>query len=76
MGFIGVVKTATKNFPMAYFSGLDMQNRGERKGVILKVNDIPIMMALVWMDRDRRYFVTISSLLEEGSPYEREMETS
>ena len=39
MGFIGVVKTATKNFPMAYLSGLEMQNRGERKGVILKVND-------------------------------------
>ena len=72
MGFIGVVKTATKNFPMAYLSGLEMQNRGERKGVILKVNDIPIMMALVWMDRDRRYFITTSSSLEEGSPYERE----
>ena len=72
MGFIGVVKTATKNFPMAYLSGLELMNRGERKGLLLKENDIPTMMALVWMDRDRRYFITKSSSLEEGAQYERE----
>jgi hypothetical protein len=70
--FIGVVKTATKKFPMAYLSGLRMNDRGERRGVISEDDDgDPIMMAFVWVDRDRRYFITTCSSLEEGRPYVR-----
>ena len=58
LGFIGVVKTATKRFPMQYLSGLELQNRGERRGLIYKENQVPRMMAIVWMDRDRRYFIS------------------
>ena len=72
LGFIGVVKTATKKFPMQYLSGLELENRGDRRGVIFKQNQIPRMMAFVWMDRNRRYFISTSASLEEGNPYERE----
>jgi hypothetical protein len=73
LGFIGVVKTATKRFPMQYLSRLEMQNRGERKGLVTKnANGDPAMIAFVWMDRDRRYFIATSSSLEEGIPYVRD----
>ena len=71
LGFIGVVKTATIKIPMAYLSGLEFQ-KGERKGLLHKVNGIPVMMAYVWMDRDRSYFIATSSSLTEGTPYERQ----
>jgi Transposase IS4 len=34
--FIGVVKTATRRFPMAYLQGLELQKQGDRKGLIMK----------------------------------------
>ena len=35
--FIGVVKTSTKIFPMAYLSSVEYdQFRGQREGVVLK----------------------------------------
>ena len=72
LGFIDVIKTATKQFTMAYLSGLELIDRGERKRLIIKINNIPSMMALIWMDRDRRCVITTSSSLEEETPYERE----
>jgi hypothetical protein len=72
MGFIGVVKTATKRFPMAYLSNLEMQQRGERNGVVTRGADsATTLMAFVWMDRDRRYFIASSSSLEAGLPHVR-----
>jgi Transposase IS4 len=71
--FIGVVKTATKQYPMNYLSTLELQERGDRQGLIMKGdNENPILLAFVWMDRDRRYFVASGSSLNEGSPYFRE----
>ena len=71
--FIGVVKTATKKFPMAYLSSLELtQGRGQCEGVVLKGDTgTPTMMAYTWMDRDRRYFVATASSLSEGNPYVR-----
>jgi hypothetical protein len=58
MGFIGVIKTATRHFPMAYLTNIEMEARGERAGVIYRDEyGIPRLMAFVWMDRDRRYFI-------------------
>jgi hypothetical protein len=71
--FIGVVKTATKHFPQAYLSNLEMEERGERSGLIAKDADgIPIMLAYVWMDRNRRYFICNVSSLEPGAEYTRQ----
>ena len=56
ISFIGVVKTATKTFPMAYLLSIELnEGRGQRVGVVLKTNGVPTMMAYIWMDRERRY---------------------
>ena len=67
--FIGVVKTATKKFPMQYLSSLELlEGRGQYVGVTRKDKDKKdIMMAYVWMDRDRRYFISTASTLEPVS---------
>ena len=70
--FIGVVKTATKNFPMKYLSSIELaEGRGQRVGVVLKTNGGPTIMAYVWMDRDRRYFISTASSLQDGKDYSR-----
>ena len=72
LGFIGVVKTATKRFPQAYLSTIELENRGDYRGVVSKnPNGRPIYAAFVWMDRDRRYFISSRSSLHEGAPYSR-----
>ena len=72
MGFIGVVKTATKKFPMAYLSNIELQQRGDRRGVVARgVNGATSLIAFVWMDRDRRYFIASASSLEAGLPHVR-----
>jgi Transposase IS4 len=71
--FIGVVKTATKKFPMAYLSCLELQERGGRKGLIARDdNGYPNLLAFVWMYRELRYFIASGSSLDEGAPYIRE----
>ena len=53
--FIGVVKTVTKNSPMAYLSSIELdEDRGQQVGMVIKSNGAPTMMAYVWMDRERR----------------------
>jgi hypothetical protein len=70
--FIGVVKTATKQFPQSYLANLEMRERGERRGVIARdENDTPYMLAFCWMDRDRRYFISSASSLQPGRAYTR-----
>ena len=70
--FIGVVKTATKKFPMKYLSSLELtEGRGQREAVMMKSLDVPWIMALVWVDRDRCYFISTASSLKEGKEYSR-----
>ena len=70
--FIGVVKTATKKFPMSYLSNLELVQRGDYKGLVARGTDgQPTMLSFVWMDRDRRYFVASASSLDSGVPYSR-----
>ena len=73
IGFIGVVKTATRQYPLQYLSHLELSDRGDFRGVItLHPNGAPSRLAFVWMDRDRRYFISNTSSLAEGAPYIRE----
>ena len=70
--FIGVVKTATKKFPMSYLSNLELVQRGDYKGLVARGADgQPTMLSFVWMDRDRRYFIASASSLDSGAPYSR-----
>jgi predicted RNA-binding Zn-ribbon protein involved in translation (DUF1610 family) len=70
-GFIGVVKTATRGYPKAYLESLELRERGDYEGVVTLENGLPTMMAFVWMDRERRYFIANTSSLEIGTPYTR-----
>jgi Transposase IS4 len=59
--FIGVIKTAARRFPMAYLQGLELQKRGDRKGLIMRGEPPTSLLAFVWMDRDCRYFIASGS---------------
>ena len=51
--FIGLVQTATKNFPMRYLSCLELtEGRGQGEGVAMKSLGRPWIMIFVWVDRD------------------------
>ena len=68
--FIGVVKMATKKFPMSYLSNLELVQRGDYKGLVARGTDgQPTMLLFIWMDRDCHYFVTSVSLLDSGILY-------
>jgi Transposase IS4 len=73
MRFLGVVITSTKKFQMNYLSNKELHERGDRRGLITKDHDgTPRLIAFVWMDRDRRYFIVSGSSLEEGTPFVRQ----
>jgi Transposase IS4 len=64
MRFIGVVKTATKQYPMAYLSNIELHERSDRRWVVARDPDgTPRLLAFVWMDRNRRYFIASGSSL-------------
>jgi hypothetical protein len=64
------VKTGTRGYPKAYLEALELRNRGDYEGVVtLGENGLPTMMAFVWMDRERRYFIANTSSLEAGTQY-------
>ena len=68
--FIGVVKMATKKFPMSYLSNLELVQHGDYKGLVARGTDgQPTMLSFVWMDWDHRYFITSMSLLDSGILY-------
>ena len=71
--FIGVVKTATRNYPMSYLQSVELNQRGNGKGLISfgVLSGDPTMLAFVWMDRQRRYFIATASSLGAGTPYTR-----
>ncbi len=70
--FIGVVKTATWQYPQSYLAHIKMTDRGNRRGLIAKdVHGTPSMLAFCWMDQDRRYFISSASSLQPGWAYSR-----
>ena len=67
---IGVVKTATKKFPMSYLSNLELVQHGDYKGLVARGADgQPTMLSFIWMDRDHRYFIASASSLDSGMLY-------
>lgn len=66
--FIGVVKTATRRFPMTAPSQAELQSRGDRHGLTCMGEEgPPKLLASVWMDCNRRYFVSPCFLWYRGS---------
>ena len=71
--FIGVVKTATREYPMQYLTDKVLGQRGDWRAVkVCKENDDDTdLVAFVWMDRDRRYFISSCLNMRDGKPCER-----
>jgi len=71
--FIGVVKTATKQFPMTYLSAQELTNRGDHKVLVSKDPEVvdSELLAILWVDRDRRYFVANAEGVEAAEPIYR-----
>jgi hypothetical protein len=71
--FIGVVKTATKGYPKAFLTSVELNQRGDFFALASDSADEldPAMAAFVWMDRERRYFIATAGALSEGTPYTR-----
>ncbi|KAG7360951.1 transposase IS4 [Nitzschia inconspicua] len=66
--FIGVVKTATKKFPMAHLQAVELQGIGDRRGLVARDDEgNPSLIACVWMDRERRYFISNANGLAPGT---------
>ena len=71
--FIGVVKTATRGYPMAYLSSKPMAQRGDHYSMLCKSeNGGKDMMALLWVDRERRYFIATAGSTHPGQMIYRE----
>jgi Transposase IS4 len=70
MRFIGTIKTATKEFPMKVLGAKPMMGgKGDRYGLLSKdVATGTDLLAVLWIDRDRRYFISTVSSLSAGNP--------
>jgi hypothetical protein len=70
MQFIGVVKTATRNYPMRYLASVELNHQGDQKGLVSngQQDGDPKMLAFVWMDCQRRCFIATASSLEAVHP--------
>jgi len=70
--FIGVVKTATRGYPMEALSTLEVDTRGDNATYTHSTPEGAVkLMALMWVDRERRYFVSSTSTSMPGEPYDR-----
>jgi Transposase IS4 len=58
--FIGTVKTATKGFPMNYLQRVLLPGgKGDHHGLLAKDPTTGLsLLAFVWADRDRRFFIS------------------
>jgi hypothetical protein len=70
--FIGVVKTATRGYPKPSLTSVELQNRGDFVALWSNATEnSPELGAMVWMDRERRYFISTAGSFEWGTPYQR-----
>jgi Transposase IS4 len=73
--FIGVVKTATKLFPQKYLQQIVLPERGMCAGLTTRHEEEELdvdLLAFVYCDRDRHYFISSCSNLTAGSPISRQ----
>jgi len=70
--FIGMVKTAHRRVPLSSRAARELEARGDW---VTMVHDdatgSPDLMAVLWVDRDRRHLVATSSSTRLGTPCER-----
>jgi hypothetical protein len=67
--FIGIIKTATKQFSMAYLSSREVIERGNSHALYTNNQDGEVeLLAVMWVDRDRGYFVANTETMEQAEP--------
>ena len=67
--FIGVIKNAAKQFPMEYLKGLELGMRGDHKSLVtFDEHKRAMLLAVLWVDRERRYFVGNSKGVDPREP--------
>lgn len=70
--FIGVVENGTRQYPMKYLSNMKLTTRGDLVSMVSKSDtDNSKLVALLWMDRERRYFISSCSVTSPGETIER-----
>ena len=63
--FTGIVKMATRQFPMHELQLQQLNNQGDHKSMWSTTTDTakPDLMTFAWVDRERRHFVSLCSNL-------------
>ena len=71
--FIGTVKTATRGFPMHYLQRCILPGgKGDHKALLSKDEASGCsLLAMVWADRDRRYFISTCLSTSPGKTIQR-----
>ena len=70
--FIGVMKNASTKFPMRYLYGMEIDGRRKWNNSVRKDDTCnEDMMAVVGVDRNRRYFVANTRSTPDGKMYKR-----
>lgn len=69
--YTGVVKNATRCYPMAQLSSCVMRNRGDTISYTHKDTEGNEYLALCWVDRERRYFISSCGRTDLGNSYTR-----
>eukprot|EP00170_Pyropia_yezoensis_P001688 contig_7251_g1692 len=71
-GFTACIKTATRGFPMQALSTLELGTREEHATYTHKTLGGAVgLMTVMWVDRERRYFILSTSTTLPGDPHER-----
>jgi Transposase IS4 len=68
--FICVVKTATSRFPMKLMQAKVLPSRGDWKSFVHRKDGQVAAMVIVWVDRERRYFISTAASAVERAFYE------
>jgi len=70
--FIGVIETATRGFHMSSLSEIPLEARGQHVSYTHSIaNGVPDLMAVVWVDRERRYSIASTGSTLAVTPYNR-----
>ena len=70
--FTGVVKTVTRGFPLKFLSERELTGRGQHISMVSDVDGgYGELLALVWVDRNRRYLISTTGSTARGVPYIR-----
>jgi hypothetical protein len=68
--FIGVVMTATRKFPKRYLQHQELDAHGDCVMLVHENKEREAdMMAVMWLERERRYVIATTSSIAEGRPY-------